>query len=106
MMPVLGDVGEMREEAKGANDLHSLLARETVERRLEIVARCFLVVAMESDRGLANALHNLEGRLALLFAHGIAEDPTEEADVLAQRNILVGDFALGWHSAFRAIGTT
>jgi hypothetical protein len=48
-MLVLGDIGELREEAEGTNDLDGLRARQTVESRLEILPRGFLLISVESD---------------------------------------------------------
>ena len=90
VMLVLGDVGEVREIAVGAHDRQRLVGVEAVERRLELAPRADLVVAMEADRGAADLLDQLEDFFALLLAHGVAEDSAEQADVLAQRDILVG----------------
>ena len=87
---VLGDVGEMREIAEGAHDREGLVGAEAVEDRLELAPRGRLVVAVEADRGLADLLDERVGLLALLLAHGVAEDAAEQADVLAQRPVLVG----------------
>ena len=90
VMLILGDVGEMREIAVGAHDGERLLGAEAVERRLELAPRGDLVVAMEADRGPADLLDQLEHLLAFLLAHGVAEDSAEQADVVAQRQVLVG----------------
>ena len=50
---------------------------------------------MEADRGLADVLDELEGLLALLFAHRVAEDAAEQADVVAQRLVLVVGLGAG-----------
>src|SRR5277367_2924325 len=44
---------------------------------------------MEADRRPADLLDQLEDLLALLLAHGVAEDSAEQADVLPQRAILI-----------------
>ena len=87
---VLGDVGEMREIAEGPHDRQRLVGRQAVEGRLELAPGAGLVVAMEADRGLADLLDQPEGLLALLLAHRVAEDAAEQADVVAQRLVLVG----------------
>ena len=89
VMLVFGDVGEMREIAEGAHDRERLVGVEAVEDRLELAPRAGLVVAVEADRGLADALDERVGLLALLLAHGVAEDAAEQADVVAQRHVLV-----------------
>ena len=90
VMLIFGDVGEMREIAVGARDRERLVSVEAVERRLELAPRADLVVAMEAYRGLADLLDQLENLFALLLANGVAEDSPEQADVLAQRNVLLG----------------
>ena len=87
---ILGDVGQMREIAVGANDRERLVGAEAVERRLEFAPRANFVVAMEADRGPADLLDQLVYLFALLLAHGVAEDSPEQADVAAQRQVLVG----------------
>src|SRR6266851_255078 len=89
---VLGDIGEMRKKAEGANDLERLGRRQTVQRRFELAARCNILVAAESHRALANALDNSKDRLAALLADRVAKDAAEQTDIVAQREILV--FAL------------
>ena len=90
VMLIFSDVGEMREIAVGANDRERLVGVEAVERRLELAPRADLVVAMEADRGLADLLDQFENLFALLLANGVAEDSPEQADVVAQRNVLLG----------------
>ena len=90
VMLVFGDVGEVREIAVGAHDRERLVGAEAVERRLELAPRGDLVVAMEADRSPADLLDQLENLFALLLAHSVAEDPAEQADIVAQGHILVG----------------
>ena len=84
--------------------------RQAVERSLRARARAFCVlVAVEADRGLADALDDVEDRLALLVAHRVAEDAAEQADVVAERKVLVGDVELvhrfdPWRVLQRSIG--
>src|SRR5216684_3095196 len=87
---VLGDVGEVREIAERADDLTRLFARQPIHDLAELAPRGFVLVAAETYRCLANALDNVEDPLALLLAHGVAEDTAEQPRVLAQRPILVG----------------
>jgi hypothetical protein len=44
---------------------------------------------MEADRGGADALDQIEHRLAFLVAHGIAENAPEQPDIGAEPNILL-----------------
>ena len=89
-MLVLGDVGEMREEAEGADELQRLVAGQRVQRVFELVARGAVLVAAEPDRALPDALDRGKGGVAVLLTHRVAKDPAEEPDVLAQRQVLVG----------------
>ena len=86
---VLGDVGEVREIAEGAHDRQRLVVVETVDCRRQFAPRAGLVVAMEPDRGLTDALDILKCLFALLLAHGVAENAPQQADVLAQRGVLL-----------------
>ncbi|MGX1321105.1 hypothetical protein AB7M17_004558 [Bradyrhizobium sp. USDA 377] len=84
---VLGDVGKVREIAEGADDPHSLGGRHAVEDLLELAAGEPVLVAVEPDRGLPDALDQVEHVGALLVAHGVAQDAPEQADVVAQPGI-------------------
>ena len=92
MMLVLGNVGQVREEAVGANDVNGLAARQAVQRGFELAPRRVVLAAMEANGGLANALDDPEDRLALLLADGVAENPAEQADVVAQRKVFFRNF--------------
>jgi hypothetical protein len=89
-MLIFSDVGEMREIAVGAHDRQGLVGAKAVERRLKLPPRADFVVAMKTDRGLTDLLDQLIDLLALLFAHGVAKDSAEQANVVAERQILVG----------------
>ena len=89
-MLVFGDVGEMREIAIGAHD-RSVWSPS----RLSSVASSSRRAPASLSRwkrmeALRMLLDQLEHLFALLLAHGVAEDPAEEADVVAKRQILVG----------------
>ena len=86
---VLGDVGEMREIAEGADDPHRVAGRHAVEDGFEFPPRQLVLVAMEPDRGLPDALDQVEHIGALLVAHGIAENPPEQADIGPQPRIFL-----------------
>ena len=58
--------------------------------RLELAAGVLILVAVEADRGLADALDDLEGRLPLLLAHRVAENASQKPDVVAKGKVLVG----------------
>ena len=90
MVLVLGQVRQMREIAVGPDDLVGASARQAVQDRLELAAGDLILVAMEADRGLADALDDLEGRLALLLANRVAENASQKPDVVAKGKILLG----------------
>ena len=48
-----------------------------------------IAVAGEAHGGLADALDDVEDRFAFLFAHGVAEDTAEQADIVAEGFVLV-----------------
>ena len=81
---VLGNVGEVREIAEGADDPHRVGGRHAVEDLFELAAGEPVLVAVEPDRGLPDALDQVEHVGALLVAHGVAEDAPEQADVVPQ----------------------
>ncbi|MGY4344198.1 antitoxin (DNA-binding transcriptional repressor) of toxin-antitoxin stability system [Bradyrhizobium sp. GM7.3] len=84
---VLGDVGEVGEIAEGADDPHRLGGRHAVEDLLELAAGEPVLVAVESDRGLADAFHQIEQFRPLLVAHRVAENAPEQADVVPQPHV-------------------
>ena len=88
-MLVLGDIGEMRKKAEGANDLQCLLRRQAVQCRFELAARGNILVAAKADRVLANVFDGVEGGLAALLAYRVAEEAAEQPDIVAQRQIFV-----------------
>ncbi len=80
----------MREIAKRADDPDGLVVGEAADDLLEFLTRRYLGVAMEPQRGLADALDNSEDLIALLGAHRFAEDTAEKPYVVTQRRVLVG----------------
>jgi len=84
---VLGDVGEVGEIAEGADDPHRLGGRHAVEDLLELAAGEPVLVAMEPDRGLPDALDQVEHIGPLLVAHRVAKDAPEQADIVAQPRV-------------------
>src|SRR5262249_28837396 len=82
VMLVFGDVGELGKVAESADDLDVLTMREAIQCHLELVPRSFIFVAVEADRGAANALNDREDRLAFLTAHRIAKNAAEKTDIV------------------------
>jgi hypothetical protein len=87
---VLGDVGQVRKVAEGPHHHVGPLARQLLQHGLHLLARGKVVVAMKAQRKAADLLDALEKFGAFLLAHGVAEQAAEQADVVAQRLILVG----------------
>ena len=63
--------------------------RHAVEDGLELAPRRLVVVAMEPDRGLPDALDQVEHVGALLVAHGVAENAAEQPDVVPQPRVFL-----------------
>jgi hypothetical protein len=90
VMLVFGDIGEVREVAEGAADQDGVVGREIIEDCLQLLTRALVLVAAEPDGRLPDALDGREHRLAFLLAHGIAEDAPDQADIITQRLVLIG----------------
>ena len=63
--------------------------RDLAFDEFELAPRRPVLVAMEPDRGLPDALDQVEHVGALLVAHGVAEDPPEQPDVVPQPGVLL-----------------
>ena len=90
MVLVLGQVRQMREIAVGPDDLVGASARQAVQDRLELTPGDLILVAMEADRGLADALDDLEDRFPLLLADRVAENASQKPDIVAKGKVLLG----------------
>ena len=80
---VLGDVGEQREVGEGADDGDGLMHVDAVEQAGE-----FGPVDLRPahpERLHAGPLDEVEDLLAVLLAHGVAQDGAEQPDVFAHR---------------------
>ncbi len=86
---VFGDVRQVREVAEGAHHVDGLVAGQRIEGGLQLAAGGVVLVAAEADRALADRLDQVEHGLALLGAHGVAEHPAKQADVVAEGQVLV-----------------
>ena len=56
--------------------------------------RRFALLAVEADGILSDALDQAEHCTAFLAANGVAENAAEQPDILAQWQVLVGNFDL------------
>jgi hypothetical protein len=99
MVLILGDVRQMQEIAEGPNDREHRIARQIVENGFEFGARCRIEFAVRAlaqmHRGLADVLDDGKNVVAFLIANGVAEQAAEQADVVSQREILVGSGHIG-----------
>ena len=81
---VLGDIGEMRKIAEGANDAHGIVERHAVQDAFELAACRLVVVAMETHRRRADPFDQVEDRATFLIAHRVAKHPAQQPDIGAQ----------------------
>ena len=89
MVLVLGDVGQMQEVGKGTHHRDHRFARQSVEDGLQLGTGGGVGIAVETDRSLADLLDHREDVIALLFAHGVAQQAPKQADVVAEGEVLV-----------------
>ncbi|OIQ71738.1 hypothetical protein GALL_466410 [mine drainage metagenome] len=101
---VLGDVGQDREIAEGADHADRVVARELLQRAVEVAAQLGFAVAVVADRELADALDGVEHRFALLLADHVAEQPAEQPDVVEQRGVGGRIGAWSSHGLRRVLG--
>ena len=90
VLPILGDVGQVREVAERADHAHRLVGRQVLQQPVEHPPGARILVDAVGHRQLAHALDQLEGRQSFLFPDDLAQQPPEQPDVLDQRPILVG----------------
>ena len=73
--------------------------------QLELAPRRLVVATMELDRGLADALDQVEDIGAFLVADGVAQNAPEQADVVPQPDIFLKGCAFlaaaGFQPVFR-----
>ena len=81
-MAVLGDIGEMGKISEGADDRGGLRRRQALQQGVQLAAGLGIRPALARDGKPANPFDPLVNPLALLFAHGIAENLAEQPDVL------------------------
>ncbi len=84
---VFGDVGEVRKIAERAHDAHGLADRHAVEDVFQLAPGQAVFVTVKPDRGLPDALDQVEHVGAFLVAYGVAEDAPEQANILPQPGV-------------------
>ncbi len=95
VVAVLGDVGQVREIAERADHTDGLVGRQVLQQVVERRAGARVALEPISDRQAADALDQLEGLVALLFADHVAEDAAEQPDVRDQGAVLVARVEIG-----------
>jgi hypothetical protein len=89
MMDVFGDVREVRKITEGPYDLNGAMCAELTQYFFEHPTGRTVLIPMEANGELANALHEREGWLALLFPQSTSEHATETSNIVVQRSILI-----------------
>ena len=79
-LAILGQVGEHREEHEAAREIERLVQRQPVEPAIH--RACPRDAARAIDRGGADIFDALEQLLAAIGTDYVAEEPTEEANIL------------------------
>jgi hypothetical protein len=89
VLAILGDVGQVREIAEGADHAHRLVGGQVLQQPVQHPPGAGVLVDAVGHRQLAHALDQLEGGQPFLFPDDLAEQASEQADVLDQRAFLV-----------------
>ena len=84
-MPILRDVGQVREVGEGADDRDGLVGGEALEEAAQGLRRGLVLLEAAGHRELADALHQLVGVAAFLLSDRLAEDAAQQPDVADQR---------------------
>ena len=90
MVAVFGNIGQVREIAECADHADGLVAAQVLQQPVQRAAGLCVLLQAKRHRQLAHALDQLERGLALLFADHVAQDATEQTDVVDQRAVLFG----------------
>ena len=79
----------MREIGESTHDANRFADRHAVENDLELAPGGIVVISMESDRGLSDSLDQIEYVRAFLVANGVAEDTTEQPDIVPEPSVFL-----------------
>src|SRR5262245_51384030 len=82
----------MREIAERAHDLDGAVVREAVEHGFELTPCAGVALASEGDRNLPDPLDRRKDGFALLLADRVAQDSSDQSDILAQRPVAIRQF--------------
>ena len=91
MVRVLGDIGEMREIGEGSHDEQRFARRQSPENLGQGGAVLGIAALVEADGRSPDLLDAIEDAVTLLIADRVAEDRAEQADIVPERAVLVGE---------------
>src|SRR5215470_715652 len=89
VVQVFGDIRQLRKIREGAGHRYGLPVAEPAEDVFQLRASPSVPVATKPNRGLPDALDQIKNRLALLLAQRVSEQPSQQADIRLEREILV-----------------
>ena len=81
---VFGQIGQVAEIGEGADHAHGLFAAERGQQFFQGFTGLSVCVASKHDREPANLLHQGVSARAFLLAQYVAQNATEQADVIDQ----------------------
>ena len=84
VVAVFGQVGQMAEVGEGANHAHGLVGREAFEQFFQRFVGRMVFVTSECNRQFAYVFNQIEGIFTLLLAYHIAQNATQQSNVLNQ----------------------
>ena len=90
VMPILGDIGQVGKVTEGARDHDRLFRRQAAQDRVERTAGFDIRVALQGNTKTADIFDPREHDVTFLLADGVAEDLTEQPDVVEKRRFLDG----------------
>ena len=82
VVPVFGDIRQVREIAERADDQNGFFARQGAQQGVKRAAGLDIGVPLECDAEAADFLDPLENLVAFLFADRRSENLSEQPDVL------------------------
>jgi hypothetical protein len=86
---VFSDIGELQEVGEGANDAVHIAMRKAVEESVQLSPIIRAPLARKADRRLPHRLDQLKERVPFLLTQRITQDAPQQADIIAERTILL-----------------
>jgi len=81
LLPVFGNVGQVREVAERADDGDRAVGRQALEQLVQILAGMRVALAPVGHSQLSDALDEFEGLASFLFSDDLAQDAAQVTDV-------------------------